>query len=129
MYPVRSCFSPDICPGVGLHVRLVTPSLVFEGTSILFPWWLCQFTSPPVIHGAGVGQRSLFLTSFPHLLFVTFFFWITTVLTGEQWSSFWFLTCSPLMIRDVEHLFMCCLAICMSSLRNSLFKSFTHCFF
>ena len=29
---------------------------------------------PPVIHRAGVGQRALFLTSFPHLSFVTFFF-------------------------------------------------------
>ena len=46
MYPFRSCFSPDICPGVGLHVHLVTLSLVFKGPSILFsivaiPIYIC----------------------------------------------------------------------------------------
>ena len=67
------------------------------------------------------------ISSHPCQHFLLSFFNIA-ILVRIEWYFIMFLICISLMAGDIEHLFMCFEAMCISSLEKGLFRSFVHLF-
>ena len=120
MYLLELVFSlfPDIYPEVVYTQRSHGSSIFSLGGSLI----LISIRAVPIYIPINHIQGGPFLHSSPTFVIYKLFD-DSHFERCEVISHYCFLCVLP-TIRDIEHIFMCLLAICMSSLENSLFRFF-----